>query len=402
MACIGLLGQFGSGNSGNDGTLEAAIQPFRRSWPAAELVCICPGTMVVARRYLVRAIGIGAPSREEVPTGKLGARLFNIQRRARNLAWPFARMRQFDAIIIAGTGILDDFCETPWGWPYVILRWCLAARLNRVPVYFVSIGAGPIRNPLSRLFMKTAARIATYRSYRDGLSRDFMTAIGIDTRNDDVTCDLAFGLDRPEAPARAASGRLCVGVGIMNYTGWRKHASGDATVYDTYLTKMHAFVTWLLDEGMQVRLLTGDAADRKSVRDLMDVLGDAAANPDLSAEPTESLGELMTQIAETDIVVATRYHNVVCALKMGRPTISLGYAEKNDELLRRTGLGAYCHHVETFDVESLKRQVETMIGQRHALARIVEEAAERFRANLEAQDMVLMDRLTAARRKAAR
>ena len=53
--------------------------------------------------------------------------------------------------------------------------------------------------------------------------------------------------------------------------------------------------------------------------------------------PARTLHDVMQQMADTDIVVATRYHNVVCALRMSKPTISIGYAEKNDALLRRSG-----------------------------------------------------------------
>ena len=43
--------------------------------------------------------------------------------------------------------------------------------------------------------------------------------------------------------------------------------------------------------------------------------------------------DVIRQIALTDIVVATRYHHVVCALKLSRLTIFIGYADKNDALL---------------------------------------------------------------------
>ncbi len=31
---------------------------------------------------------------------------------------------------------------------------------------------------------------------------------------------------------------------------------------------------------------------------------------------------------DTDIIVASRFHNVVCALKLSKPTISIGYEAK--------------------------------------------------------------------------
>ena len=108
------------------------------------------------------------------------------------------------------------------------------------------------------------------------------------------------------------------------------------------------------------------------------------------AEETISLHDVMAQIAWTDIVVATRYHNVVCALQMGRPVISLGYATKNDALLAATGLGEYCHHVETFDLEVLKQQIETMLADCPHLTLEVKKGVAVFRSQLAEQEASFM------------
>ena len=45
----------------------------------------------------------------------------------------------------------------------------------------------------------------------------------------------------------------------------------------------------------------------------------------------------MQQMADLDLVVARRYHNAVCALRMSTPTISIGYAADPDALLAEVG-----------------------------------------------------------------
>ena len=72
--------------------------------------------------------------------------------------------------------------------------------------------------------------------------------------------------------------------------------------------------------------------------------------------PARTLHDVMQQMADTDIVVATRYHNVVCALRVGKPTISIGYAEKNDALLAEVGLADFCQDIERLDVDLLEAQ----------------------------------------------
>ena len=61
-------------------------------------------------------------------------------------------------------------------------------------------------------------------------------------------------------------------------------------------------------------------------------------------------------------MVATRYHNLICSLVLNRPAISISYHKKNDEVLRGAGLGAYCQHIETFDVELLIRQFQDLVA----------------------------------------
>ncbi len=101
---------------------------------------------------------------------------------------------------------------------------------------------------------------------------------------------------------------------------------GDA-IYRDYVSKVTTLVTRLLASGRQVRLLIGDKGDIEAARDILEQLAPAEANK-VAFEPSASLHELMQQIAKTDVVIASRYHNIVCALAMGRPTISMAYASK--------------------------------------------------------------------------
>jgi polysaccharide pyruvyl transferase WcaK-like protein len=142
----------------------------------------------------------------------------------------------------------------------------------------------------------------------------------------------------------------------MAYRGWYGFAEGGQSIFFGYIDKMADFVVHLLDAGHEVRLLTGDAEDKIAVDALVTAVRSRGCTSPLAYEQPNSLRDVMEQIALTDIVVATRFHNIVCALKMGRPTISLSYAKKNDVLMQEMGLGDYCQHVETFDVETLIAQ----------------------------------------------
>lgn len=384
---IGLFGQFGSGNTGNDGSLEAMLHVLNRISPDAHLVCICSSPEIIAPKFHIEAVPVGQAASAHGYLRLLNKLLFNFPRRLTGFIGAVTIAQGLDLIIVPGTGILDDFNENPFGWPFAILRWSIAARLAGARFAFVSIGAGPVTHPLSRLFIRKAALLAAYRSYRDQVSYDFMRSLGVSARADAVSADIAFALPRAEDVLTNSADQR-IGLGVMNYRGWRKNARDGAAIYEAYLNKMRILVDGLLARGRQVRLLIGDQGDLAAVKDLQSLVCHRDKG-NVIFEPPASLQELMQQIACTDIVIASRYHNIVCALAMTRPAISIGYARKNDALLNDTGLGCYCHHIETFNPQHLLEQIDEIFETRAELVTLVERGVTIYRHRLREQEEVL-------------
>jgi polysaccharide pyruvyl transferase WcaK-like protein len=99
----------------------------------------------------------------------------------------------------------------------------------------------------------------------------------------------------------------------------------------------------------------------------------------------------MSEISQTDIVVATRFHNVVCALMVNKPVISCGYARKNEVLLDEMGLGGYSQHVEELDIEKLKEQFITLAqNSLQAERRIAEKNLEYVQSLEDQYDLIFV------------
>jgi polysaccharide pyruvyl transferase WcaK-like protein len=392
---IGIFGQFGTGNTGNDGSLEAMMVFLRKAAPGSILTCVCSGPEKVHTEHQVDAVRISSRASQVPPIRFLNLIFLGVPRALANWVYAYSVARKLDILIVPGTGILDDFQEGPMGWPYVLFRWCAVSRLSGTKIALVSVGAGPIHHRLSRWFVKSAARMAAYRSFRDAGSKAFMKSIGSAGDKDPVYPDVAFAL--PISPrltiVRDSDNALVVGVGVMGYFGWKKDEKQADPIYRAYLAKIVGFIDWLLDEGFQVRILTGDTHDQVAVDDLLAVFSGSQSltSGQLLAWPASSLHELMGQIAQTDIVVATRFHNIVCALKLGRPTVSVGYAEKNDLLMTDVGLGAYCQKIEALDIELLKDQVRQLIDNRRALETQIAARTQVYSAQLAQQFATLTD-----------
>lgn len=395
---IGLFGGFGVGNYGNDASLEAMLRTLRRSMPDAELVCICPLPERVATTFGVTGVPISAPEFRSRFLRNLNQLLVRLPRKL--AAWTHAlrTMRSLDVVVIPGTGVLDDLWHGPGGFPYVLFRWCLAARMSRTPMHMVSIGAGPIKHPVSRWLMTAAARMASHRSYRDRASAEFMASLGLRSDGDRIFPDLAFGLPVPPAGARRTPNpqRLSIAVGVMAYAGWRRNQPGGEQIYRTYIGVMVRFLRWLLAQQHEVRLITGEASDQRALDDILRVLGDADGQSlaeRIAVEPASNLHDIMRHIADADLVVATRYHNVVGSLRLGKPVLSIGYAPKNDALMAEMGLAAFCQHIEHLDEPRLREQFTLLAVQRHEHAATVAARVAHYQERLREQERVLIDRM---------
>ena len=102
-----------------------------------------------------------------------------------------------------------------------------------------------------------------------------------------------------------------------------------------------------------------------------------------------SFADLMRQMKSVDTVVATRYHNVLCALKLAKPVVSIGYAAKNEALMAEMGLADFCQRVPSLDVERLVEQFTDLENRRDQLRRTMAEKNLANVRNLENQYALL-------------
>ena len=359
---VGFFGLLGAGNLGNDGSLEAVLAYLRAEHPDAIVDCRSTQPDQVTARYGFPATQIRwyQTEHERVPIAKcVKVPIGMIIDAFRTASW----VRRHEVVIVPGMGVLEAAVPLrPWHTPYAMFLLCASGRLFRTKVALVCVGANVIRQQLTRRLIIAAARLAYYRSYRDTYARDAMRQMGVDTSGDAVYPDLAFSLPTPRglptlrgAPVIART----VGVGIMDYHGRNDDRRQADEIHASYVEKMKAFILYLVDNGRPVRLFATDVHDEPVVQEVItDVhaLRPGLAPQQAIAEPVSSLEELMQRLACVDTVVATRYHNVICALKLAKPTLSIGYAPKFDALMAEMGLAEFRQSARSLDVDRLIKQ----------------------------------------------
>jgi polysaccharide pyruvyl transferase WcaK-like protein len=97
----------------------------------------------------------------------------------------------------------------------------------------------------------------------------------------------------------------------------------------------------------------------------------------------------MDRIATAEVVVGTRYHNVLCAVKQAKPTISVSYSAKNDRIMADMGLGEYTQDARAVDVDRLIEQFTAVAAAAERITPALAEHSARKTALLTRQFEVL-------------
>lgn len=377
---IAFWGNFGTDNLGNECTLHAALAAARRHAAGAEILVVCSGPRDTAVRHRVEAVPI-APrvSTAVLPHPRPIRILRRLAAELRDWVRVVGIMRSTDVLIMTGTGLLTDRHEGSLGMPYQMFKWASAARMWRRELRFVSVGVEELVDPVRVRLMGWALRLAQHRSYRDPASRERARALLATSEPDPIFPDLAFSLPRSLNPGRDPSaGPPVVALGV--YEGV------EASAWPAYLGALGGFALRLLGRGFRVRIVIGDARyDPPAQERLVAWLRERGVGAEVVAEPATSFEELIDQLAGTSFVVATRFHNLILALLLGKPVVSLSHMDKNDELMAAMGLASYCVPLKELEPDRLMATFERLERHAHELRPGIEERNEAWREKLEEQ-----------------
>jgi polysaccharide pyruvyl transferase WcaK-like protein len=295
-------------------------------------------------------------------------------------------------LIIPGTGLLTDAEGlSGWGpWPYNLFRWSLMAKLRGCEVLFVSVGVGPIYSTLGRYLVKSALSLADFRSYRDNASMAYLKGIGFRPNSDRVYPDLAFSLPEITIPHHdeKREGRPVVGLGLMTYAGRYSTERPSDRIYLEYLNNLVSFAKWLLAHDYVIRLLISEVADRsvsEEFKSLLKASSGACDGERVIDQPALSVEQFLPQIAATDIVVATRFHNVLLALVLNKPAIAISFHHKCSSLMNDMGLAQYCHDINHMNADRLIEQFQDVEKNAEKLKPFIRQRVEQTRKALDEQ-----------------
>jgi polysaccharide pyruvyl transferase WcaK-like protein len=361
-------GFLGMGNLGNEASLQAFLLQLRICSPDAEVRCLGTDPDRVRREHDLA----GGRLMTRVPRRFAGSRLAKVAARAVDVPRTWHLVGRTDVVVVPGMGVLESGlgAANPFGLPFWMFLTAVMCRLRRRRFLLLSVGADEATNRVTGWFFGQILRRATYCSFRDELSRDAARDLSGARDPGPVYPDLAFQLPVPPGVGDPVPGRLVVGV-------MRFSASGGGPTPESYVDLWVSVITRLAESGRTVRLVIGDVADFPLAHDIVDrVRTRASVGPEVvCVSEAETQDAVMVEMSRAEVVVASRFHNVLGALRLGIPTVSLGYAEKNAVLLSTFGLEGFDQPIEHVDPELLLRQIEDVRGDRQDIEHRLEVVA---------------------------
>jgi polysaccharide pyruvyl transferase WcaK-like protein len=389
-ARIALLEHSGTGNLGDDASVEAALQQIMSRWPDAAIIGLSLDPEYSESRHRIPCFAIRqsvfAHEREwtaEAPTslrarefGRLKSllkrwpALYRAAKAVRNgvISPPAAMVKEIgflwrsyfvvrdvDMLVICGGGQLLDW-GGPWMFPYTLFKWIVLAKYAGAKCLFLNNGAGPLDAPLSRWFAQHALAMADYVSVRDDYSLQFLRKLGF-VGEIVVSADCVWGLRLEAGTTRKGGGELVVGVSPMPYGDSSRDFRDDATKYRRLIDELAQFCGELLARGARLSLFSSDIwFDSRALVDLRAAV--RLANPDLAddriaLESVVDITGMLAALSRVDFFVTCRFHGVVFASLQNVPCIALSPHPKVTSLMDGMGRGKYCFDIAAFKCDEL-------------------------------------------------
>jgi len=408
---VGLMDHMGFGNMGDAAIQESLIENIRARIPGAKLVAFSSIPEDTRERHKIESYPIfwsyrkrngssTSPRRPATPASRLKQALkrchtfyavakpvHDVIHELVHLIRSYRTIRSLDLFLVAGGGQLCELWRT---LPYNVFKFCLLAKLSNIPLYIVSVGAGPLTRPLNRIFAKWSVRLADYASFRDVESQALLCKLGV-RRKTHVYPDPAYALDLRAyfTSESSKTERAKVGLNPMGFCDPRLWPRKDAPVYRQYLDKVASFARWLLAHDYDLEIFTSDiAVDEWAIEDLSKSLINDG-RPDMASRvvvrPVLDLEGLLRQMADFQFVVTSKFHGVVFSHLLCKPVIALSYHHKIDDLMRAVGHDEYCLDIEHFDLRALIETFKRLVINGQNLKCRFREATTTYQNALEGQ-----------------
>ncbi|MEP7763069.1 polysaccharide pyruvyl transferase family protein [Sanguibacter sp. 25GB23B1] len=400
-----VFGELGIGNLGNEASLTEALRRLHTHLPGARVQVLSYDPARTAAEHEGEHPGwsaepIGAPGRD-ARAGPPPGRWTTLARQLADAGRVARASRGADLVVVPGTGIFEELWMGPWGVPVLLLGLAAGARAHRAPLVVVAVGADLPRRRLTRWMFSRTLRSARLVTFRDVHSLAAGTAMIGGRGGALLAPDLVLGAPAPDlsspdgeaaddesaddhAPENDAAREPADGhapprlvLGVMRYYGTSDdtYSTDGAATHERYVAALADVARRVVERGWTVDVVVGDEGDRPVVHELVERLGAG-----VRARPVSTMRELDDVVAGSTAVVASRYHNVVSAIRAAVPVVSVSYGPKGHSLMAQVGMDTSCQWIEELDADRLMTQLDDVVARSAEITPRLRETTTTLRA----------------------
>lgn len=377
------VGYLGTGNLGNDVSLDVVVNAFRRhhDTPRMEILSFGPASSTTTG-LPITSLSLSRTT----ALSKVNRTADHVLVKVGDLVSVTRLLLRTRHVIVPGSGTLESgLGGGVWGLPWALAATAVIGRLTRTPMHLVAVGADRPINSRIAFFNRVTTRLAASRSFRDDLSRRAVADLGVDTTDDPVVPDLAFSRRPTDTGIPPQQGSRRIGLAVQAWHGHANDWEAGMSAHHDYVKAIGRIAAGLLDQGCAVTLLIGDQVDATAFEPILQVVSEHGHAPEaLGTHASPTFDDLVEVMAAQDVVIGCRYHSLLGAAVAARPVISLGYGPKHLDLMAGLGLAKWTHDISEIDVDEVIRQVNQALDSQDSASQALHREALRRRARIDA------------------
>lgn len=318
---IGLIGNYGATNIGDDAILNAIL----KSHSNHEFVVFSANPKKTEAQFGVKAVPL-------LPLGFRSTFKHGFRK-------SFKALRSVDAVILGGGGLMQDdkaYACMLWAWQ---IHW---VKFFNKPLFVYGTGVGPLKTWLGKKLSRYVHEDAIGITVRDKASEKLLAKLSLERENIEPTADPAFLFKHVgHEPKRVAHTYM------VSLRPWRHYNEQIISTFTRYLLKLKE------EKGAKFIFTAMQSIkehDRKVLNPIMERVGGALFVP-------KHFSEVIQKMEEVEFAIGMRYHFLIASLITKTPTLAISYSPKVDSLFKETSLEPYMMAIEELSEQNLERKM---------------------------------------------
>ncbi|MFJ7950723.1 polysaccharide pyruvyl transferase family protein [Lysinibacillus sp. NPDC096418] len=342
---IGIVGNYGNDNNGDESILFGILQQVKQTFSVTneDITVFSNNTQQTSERYGVHSYPL------YYKKGNLYKTFIHTFRNNKEY------VSNFDLLIIGGGGILMDFYRRE---AHLYLTYAMMAKQCNIPYIIYGCGAGPLDTLSGKISIRLMCRYAANMSVRDPQSKQLLQSIGV-KKPIEIIGDPAFTLkaDRENYAEKPKN----IGVSAVPYYNANYWPEGDVAKYEKYITSMaknldnvianqNVNITFFATKFPQDVTVTKDIQKKMQFKQQTNII-DENLVPERLLEVTGAL----------DIVIGTRLHSLILATNSETPIIAVSYHTKVQDFMSFVDASDRCLQMQ--DLQDDEEALSNVVGR---------------------------------------